>query len=493
MRLIMVMYDTLNRRTLPNYGCTEVALPNFERLGREAVTFDTCYVGSLPCMPARRDLQTGRLSFLHRGWGPIEPFDDSVPEILKENGIYTHLVSDHDHYWEDGGATYHTRYSSWEIDRGQENDTWKGDLGDYEDTHSFGMQGEYAKIMGRARRQNAVNREYIRRQGFTPQTAVFDKGLEFIENNHSYDNWFLQIETFDPHEPFDAPEQYQKELGVDGFPYDWPAYGPVRENEAFIGEIRKKYLALLKSCDRSLGRVLDAMDQYDMWKDTMLIVNTDHGFLLGEHQWWAKNVMPMYNEISNIPLFIWDPRTAKKNERRMSLVQTHDLAPTILNFFGQEIPKDMTGKDLAPVIEKDQKVRDYALFGMFGGQVNITDGNYVYMRAPISEDNQPCYEYTLMPTDMNCRKNAAQLTSSSLREPFPFTKGMNVLKLPYTAGLWNAHRFGNLLYDLTADPLQLQPLEEPEKESEMIAALVKELEKCDAPKEQYERLGIQGI
>ncbi len=491
MRAIMVMYDTLNRRTLPNYGCTDTHLPHFERLGREAVTFDNCYVGSLPCMPARRDLQTGRLNFLHRGWGPIEPFDDSMPELLKEQGVYTHLISDHDHYWEDGGATYHTRYSTWEIERGQENDTWKGDLGQYEDTHSFGMTGEYGKLMGKARKQNAVNREYIKRQGFYPQTAVFDKGVEFIENNHKYQDWFLQIETFDPHEPFSAPEEFQKEYGTseEAFPYDWPAYNMVREDEAFVGELRKKYYALLSMCDQSLGRILEQMDRYDMWKDTMLIVNTDHGFLLGEHQWWGKNVMPMYHEISHIPLFIWNPQTGGKGERRNALVQTCDLMPTILEFFGKEIPKDVTGHSLKSVLEQDKKVREYAIFGMFGGHVNVTDGEYVYMRAPVSEENQPCYEYTLMPTDMNKRKPKLQMERATLAEPFSFTKNMPVLKLP-TRTYFNAHQYENALYHLAEDPNQLSPIENKEKEQELIAAMKREMEALDAPVEQYERLGI---
>ena len=491
MRLIMVMYDTLNRRTLPNYGCNEVELPGFQRLGSEAVTFDTCYVGSLPCMPARRDLHTGRISFLHRGWGPIEPFDDSVPEILKQQGVYTHLVSDHDHYWEDGGATYHTRYNSWEIDRGQENDVWKGDMGIYPDDHRFGLPEAFQKLMAGRRSQNAVNREYIRRQGFTPQQAIFDKGLEFIETNHGYDNWFLQIESFDPHEPFDAPAEDQQALGVEDFPYDWPPYAQIREDDAFIGKVRKKYLALLRACDRSLTRVMDMMDKYDMWKDTMLIVCTDHGFLLGEHNWWAKNSMPMYNEIANTPLFIWDPRYGKKNERRSALVQTQDLAPTILGFFGQEPTKDMTGKDLAPVIARDEKVRDYALFGIYGGQVNITDGHTLYMRAPVREDNQPCYEYTLMPTDMNRRKTGEQLCHAELTDGFSFTKGMKVLKLPVKNARINYHAYGNALYDLDKDPLQKMPLEDAEKEQQMIAAMEEQMKLNEAPEEQYIRLGLK--
>ena len=128
MKAIVVMFDSLNRRLLPPYGCDWVHAPNFQRLAERTVTFDNCYIGSMPCMPARREFHTGRYNFLHRSWGPLEPFDDSVPEILKENGIYTHLTTDHPHYFEDGGATYHTRYSSWEFNRGQEGDAWKGYL-----------------------------------------------------------------------------------------------------------------------------------------------------------------------------------------------------------------------------------------------------------------------------------------------------------------------------------------------------------------------------
>ena len=68
------------------------------------------------------------------------------------------------------------------------------------------------------------------------------------------------------------------------------------------------YAARVSQCDEYLGEFLDLMDEQDMWKDTMLIVCTDHGYMLGEHDWWAKIRMPWYNELANTPLFIWDPR-----------------------------------------------------------------------------------------------------------------------------------------------------------------------------------------
>src|SRR3569623_274163 len=115
MKAIMEMFDSLNRRFLPPYGCDWIHAPNFQRLAGRAVTFDNCYAGSMPCMPARRELHTGRYNFLHRSWGPLEPFDDSMPEMLTNAGVYTHFVTDHQHYWEDGGATFHNRFNTYEF------------------------------------------------------------------------------------------------------------------------------------------------------------------------------------------------------------------------------------------------------------------------------------------------------------------------------------------------------------------------------------------
>ena len=127
MRIVLAIFDTLNRRSLECYGGSSIKTPNFNRLSQNTITFDNHYVGSLPCMPARRELMTGRYNFLHRSWGPLEPFDNALPEILFEDaGVYSHLVTDHSHYWKDGGATYHSRFDSYEFVRGQEMDPWKG-------------------------------------------------------------------------------------------------------------------------------------------------------------------------------------------------------------------------------------------------------------------------------------------------------------------------------------------------------------------------------
>jgi len=499
LRAIMVMFDTLNRHFLPPYGCGWTHAPNFSRLAARSCTFDNCYVGSMPCMPARRELHTGRYNFLHRSWGPLEPFDDSAIEMMSASGVYTHLATDHQHYWEDGGATYHFRYSSFEFIRGQEGDPYIGDV--------EGMRGldkvnstasEFKKAMDR------VNRRHMPREEDMPQARTFAAGLKFIERNKGADRWFLQLECFDPHEPFFVPESY-KALYDDAYagePIDWPGYGRAEKDPAVREHVRKNYAALLSMCDAYLGKVLDIMDAHDMWKDTMLIVNTDHGYLLDEHDYWGKNIMPWYNETARIPLFIWDPRSGVAGERRRSLVQTIDHPVTLLDFFGIEKTPDMEGRSLAGVIRSDDMARDAALFGMFGCHVCVTDGRYVYMRGIGDGDNTPLCQYTYMPMHLYNMFSVEELQTAELADPFPFTKGCRPMKI--RSGRWvdrdtharigyvdAEHIHENLLFDLETDPGQLHPMNDPALEAEMLEKLVDLMRKNGAPPEQYERLKIR--
>lgn len=486
MKAIMVMFDTLNRRMLPSYGCDWTHLPNFRRLAEQTVVFDNSYVGSMPCMPARRELHTGRYNFMHRSWGPLEPYDDSMPELLKDNGIYSHLITDHQHYWEDGGATYHSRYNSYEFIRGQEGDTWKGHLSDPDIPPQL-IERPHSIV-----RQDWINRGYIKEESDFPQAQTFEAGIHFINKNYNEDNWFLQLETFDPHEPFHAPERFRALYPhtYSGKHFDWPPYDKVTQSQEEVEHVRYEYAALLSMCDEYLGKVLDLMDEKSMWEDTMLIVNTDHGFLLGEHDWWAKCLQPLYNEVAHTPLYIWDPRSKKRAERRQSLVQTIDLAPTLLEYFGVNIPPAMSGRPLREVVENDRPTRSAALYGVHGAHINCTDGRYVYMRAPVSRSNTPLYNYTLMPTHMRSRFAVHELQEIQLQPPFNFTKGVPLIKIE-SKGNGSYHEFGTLLFDLDHDPDQNFPLQDEEIERYMIQHMKRLMEEHDAPAEQYIRLGIE--
>lgn len=493
MKAIMVMFDSLNRHMLPPYGYEDIHAPNFARLAERTITFDNCYVGSMPCMPARRELHTGRINFLHRAWGPLEHYDDSMPEILKQNGIYTHLVSDHWHYWEEGGANYHLKYNTFEWARGQEGDPWKGRVKWDVPPHIDGRTDACG-------RQEYVNRWYMREEKDQAIAVNFANGLQFIEENHMEDNWFLQLESFDPHEPFFSPESYHELYpdDYDGIMFDWPGYHTVREDEAAQQHCINRYKALVSMCDNYLGKVLDAMDKYDLWKDTMLIVNTDHGFLLTEHNWWGKVMMPYYNEISHIPFFLWDPRAKIKGERRNALIQMIDLAPTLLEYFGLDIPVDMQGKPLKETIVNDEPIREFALFGQHGVHVNVTDGQYVYMRIPAPGKDQELYNYMQHLDSYPGAVGIEEMKTAKIHPGFDFTKGSPVIKIKGGSGIKSLDfppktllEYDHLLFDVINDPQQQNPLKDEAIEERMIRGMVKLMKENDSPLEQYTRLGLE--
>ena len=503
MRVILCLFDSLNRLALGCYGGTSVRTPNFDRFSERAITFDTHYVGSLPCMPARRDMHTGRLNFMHRSWGPLEPFDNSFPELLSEQGIYSHLISDHLHYFEDGGSTYHTRYSSWDFIRGQEYDPWKAmvqpPIERFKEMYS---EKNYTFERGRGSRlQHMINRDFMRDEADFPGPQCFTAGFEFIKRNHTADDWFLQIECFDPHEPFFAPERFRQQYktGYNGPILDWPFYEKVQNSPQEIAEIRANYAALVAMCDDYFGQLLDQFDHYNLWHDTALILTTDHGFLLAEHDWWGKNRMPYFEEISHIPLLVYHPDAkAYAGDRRSTLTQTTDIMPTVLDCFNLPLPIEVCGHSLLQNLNQEQALRDTAIFGMFGGPIGATDGHYAYYLYPKDLMAPGLHEYTLMPMHLNTLFTPKELQTATLATPFDFTKGVPTLRID---AMQDARRIpihdgqafgdtGTKLYDLVQDPNQQQPIQNEAVENQLRAGMKAVLQAHDSPQELYTRYGL---
>lgn len=490
MKTIILMFDSLQKSMLSAYGNNEVITPNFMRLKQHSVMFDQCYVGSMPCMPARRDLQCGRLNFLHRSWGPMEPWDNSSPELLKKHGIYSHMITDHKHYWRDGGSNYHTKFHSYEFVRGQEGDAWKGDIKRENVVSSLGEPPTMEKYKATSRNQDVVNRKYMKSEEDHPMYRTVQGGLEFIDTNHLEDDFFLQIECFDPHEPFFVPQKYLDMYGMNEEFNGWPPYYFDNLDGSLSNKIKIYYKALITMCDAYVGKVLDKMDEYNLWEDTMFILTTDHGLLLGEHAWWGKNIMPMYNEIANIPFFLYDPVTKKQNEVCHEVIQNIDVAATLLDFYQIEKPEEMLGTSILPML-KGEHGRGYAFFGYHGSNINISDGRYVYMRSPIHKEVE-AFEYTLMPAHMSSPFSVSELSTLELHPAFDFTKGLSMLKIPCGRSMQsNANRFGKRLYDIQSDPLQLHPIHDEAVELRLVKQMQRIMQENDAPSEVYKIYGLE--
>lgn len=502
MKTVFVLFDSLNRAALGCYGSKEVATPNFDRFSKRALTFDRHYVGSLPCMPARRDIHTGRLNFMHRSWGPLEPFDNSMPQMLAEAGVYTHLISDHFHYFEDGGATYHSRYKTWEFVRGQEYDPWIAMVQPPLERFKKEFSDKHYNVPTEPKRlQHQVNREILREEHEFPGPQCFERAFAFLDMNRDADNWMLHLECFDPHEPFHAPEKYKAAYRTSyaGGILDWPKYAPVRESPEEIAEIRANYAALVSMCDAYFGKLLDYFDAHHLWKDTCLVLTTDHGFLLSEHDWWGKNLTPYYEEISHIPMIMHHPDFAgRAGERVSSLTQTVDLMPTLLDIHGVAIPAEVTGSSIM-WIARGEASHDALLFGMFGGPVAITDGRYSYFLYPKNLFDESLGEYTMMPMHMKGFFSSDELATATVAEPFDFTKGLKVTR--YKA-LKSARRppgldgtkfgaFATAVYDNVNDPNQLNPIRDGAREDRFKHRMAQLLAVHDTPPEFFEWVGLR--
>lgn len=491
MKVLFVILDTLRRDFLEPYGNAWVKTPNIARLAERSLVFDNHWVGSLPCMPARREFMTGRHNFLERGWGPLEPFDDVLPEWLRRTEptpVFSHLITDHYHYFYLGGEGHNNSFNTWQFERGQESDMWisRVDLPALPPT------------MNRAahRRQNDLNRLAQREEHEFSGPRCVEHAVRWLDDNRASDNWFLQLELFDPHEPFYVVPKYLEMYADrwDGPLYDWPDYGVCKDDPAAVEHIRACYAALLTMTDHWLGKLWDKLDALDAWRDTMVVLTTDHGSMLGEHEYWMKNTMPVYNEIARIPLIAHLPGSARAGGRVPSLTQTTDLMPTFLDWFGAPSPPHLHGTSLRPVMEGAASVHDSLIYGYFGMALNATDGRYTYFRNPLAAETT-VYAYTSMPTQFHGFMSREALAEAQMDRFMGHTYNIPVFKVPQTGRAPHRHDAGayeprHELYDIAADPGQHQPLDDPALEQRFCDLLRGRLERVKAPAGHAERLGL---
>ena len=500
MRTLFIVMDSLNRHFLSAYaqGTAHqdlVALtPNIDRLAQRGVVFDNHYCGSMPCMPARRELFTGRLNFLETPWSPLMPWDDCLqPELRRQKGTYSHLITDHYHYFHSGGEGYHTRFDTWEFERGQEGDVWRP-LVEEPATPNF---------RGKNRRAYWVNREFmdLERDGDYPTPRCFQRAIEFVDNNHESDNWHLHLEVFDPHEPFMCPSRYREMYG-DTWPtdrhFDWPSYAPVEEGPEAVEHIRRSYCGALTMADLWLGKLLDRLDELDMWKDTAVVLTTDHGHLLGDHGYWAKNYMFDYQELVHIPLIVCAPDAAAAGapgsaatgagQRVQALTATMDLMPTFCDWFGAEVPAHVHGRSIQHLLEGHETHHDAVLYGYFGKDINLTDGHYTYCRQPLPDSI--AHHHTLMPCSFADFHGRQQLARAEMGVFLPHTHDVPHLRMAVPS---HRHRDApdyNPIYDVLEDPRQQYPIRDAALETRLAGQMRELMQRCDAPESQYTRVGL---
>lgn len=497
MNVILILCDTLKldhcgpyHRDKPLNQCWSdeapawhVPTPNMDRLAERGTVFENAYCGSSPCMPARRDIYTGRYEFLERGWGPLDEDDLDLPRqisgepnrslhrVLSEGDNVSYLVTDHFHLWEQGSGNYHMGYTGFDFIRGAEADNWM--------THPLSgfLMPEHDRDNKNERHWRNVH--HIRQSEedwFCAQ--VFGKASDWLEQNHTHNDFYLHIDCFDPHEPWDPPQELVAMFDEHAYDVEgWtgaPPYSKWRDTltEEQFNSFRARYAAKVVLVDRWLGHLLDTMDRLNLWDDTMIIFTSDHGTFNGDHGRIGKLMTHMFDAISHIPLIISHPQYGQ-GERRTQLAQLVDLYPTVLEALDKPIPENRHGISLLPVLENQETVvRDYAISGVFGHSMMYTDGEWTLHQSP-NDDNKPLYWHGYHHSKFLTYELGDYVDSKRLA----------------SCTTWGDPTWLSYKPD---DPNELMNLAEQEKEklTELQAHLKQTLINLNAPSEQLERLQL---
>lgn len=495
--VILILLDSLNLHMLGCYGGREFATPNIDRLAQRSLKFTSHYVGSLPCMPARHDILCGALDFLWKPWGSVEIWEDAITARLSAAGVVSQLITDHPHLFERGGENYHVDFGAWEYQRGGEGDLWKT----RPDPSWAG-----APSFGRGRMPYDNSRGHFRGEADFPGPRTLAAGARWLaENAAAHERFFLMIDEFDPHEPFDTPEPYASLYDPEwtGPHLIWPPYvvggvakGVLSEREG--RQVRASYGAKLTMIDKWLGVMLDAIDAAALWNDTLVILVTDHGHYHGEKDIWGKPGAPLYQPMAHIPLLMAAPGVAAGE--CPALTTSVDLFATLEAVFALPSARHAThGVSLLPLLSGEtDAVRGHVLAGVWGREVHLIEKDLKYARAPAGA-NAPLAMYSnrwsTMPTHTLPLSRELPLPDERAMLARMPGSAVPVLRQIWEAGdavpYWAASRFsGHHLYDLAGDPDEEVNLAGGAQEAAAAERLTAALRAVEAPEVQFRRLGL---
>ena len=459
--VILIQLDSLNRHFLPCYGNDWIKAPNLTDFARRAATFDRHYTGSLPCMPARREIWAGTEELWWRGWGPLEPWDRPIAYLAGRQGVVSQLVTDHYHFFEWGSHNYNYDFTGYDFIRGHEYDNWR--------TDPLGPIPDWARVMVERFEDSRI---YLRNvQDFDREEDFFAPRVmrataDWLDRNHQQPHFFLQVDCFDVHEPFHVPEPYRSlYTDADYRRYSpWPIYGRVDRGRSALPPdelewVRAQFAGKLTMVDTWLGHVFDRLERYRLLDRTCVIVTTDHGHYLGDHGWIGKPGAPLYHTLCHIPLLAWYPGGPHNGGRVAATTQTVDLYATVLDLLGVEVPAlaNIHSRTFAPVLRGETAAhRDHAVYGYANQRVGITSGDWTLLR-----DHDPAggaaYWYTQQVEQVRTRSFGARrerLFTSPDLVPGGFLPGVEMPVWRMPTGWSPEPPRDDLLFNNQADPGQ---------------------------------------
>ena len=410
--IILIVSDTFRYDLITGdfivKGGVRATLPHLSALSQSSVKFTRHYTASFPTVPNRHDLLTGRYTFTYADWEPLPRNEVTLPMMLKKAGYTSMLIADTPHIFKDG-FNYDRGFDAWEWIRGQENDRYRTD------PREVKLPCRPEKLRNVETTIQHIRNNFLRQfeeDWTTAKTAI--AAIRWLERNYK-DNapFFLYVDFFDPHEPWDPPREFVERYdpGYEGEEVIYPAYGPsdyLTKDE--LAHCRALYAGEATFVDKWIGRIIEKVEELGLWENTALIFTSDHGFYFGEHGLIGKSIImgdvhgwaPLYEEVAHIPLLIRLPdKLGVRSLTVGELTQPQDVTATILNLAGLDIKTE--GRSLIPLIEGEvESWRDFAIStpplvrGAVGGlRPTITTKDWSLILAS-AETTIPKEEYTMV-------------------------------------------------------------------------------------------------
>jgi iduronate 2-sulfatase len=393
--VLFIISDDLTATALSCYGNKVCQTPNIDRLASQGTRFTKAYCQGTYCGPSRASFMSGYYPHAIKmlGYGSPRPAIGeraTWAQHFKNNGYYTARVSKIFHMGVPGGIEKGTDGAddpaSWTERFNSAGPEWKA-LGDGEtlennaDGRKPGPVGGNTFVVVEADGNDLVHSD--------GKTAA--KAVELIKQ-HKDKPFFLGVGFVRPHVPFVAPRKdytgflpYSKMQLPPKLKDDWadiPKAGinyktsknmkmdVRRQKKAFGG-----YYASVVFMDRMVGQVLDGLKEAGLDEKTIVIFTSDHGYHLGEHDFWAK--VSLHDESAAVPLIIRMP--GKKPAVCHSLVELLDLYPTLSNLCGLKVPERLQGKDISKMMTDPAKEVRSAAFSVNGKGFLLREENWAYI------------------------------------------------------------------------------------------------------------------
>ena len=393
--ILFIISDDLTATALSCYGNKVCKTPNIDRLASQGTRFTKAYCQGTYCGPSRASFMSGYYPHAIKmlGYGSPRPAIGeraTWAQHFKNNGYHTARVSKIFHMGVPGGIEKGTDGAddpaSWTERFNSAGPEWKapGDgetLENNADGRKPGPVGGNTFVVVEADGDDLVHSD--------GKTAA--KAVELIKQ-HKDKPFFLGVGFVRPHVPFVAPRKdytdflpYAKMQLPPKLKEDWadiPKAGinyktsknmkmDVRRQKKAVGG----YYASVAFMDRMVGQVLDGLKEAGLDDNTIVIFTSDHGYHLGEHDFWAK--VSLHDESAAVPLIIRMP--GKKPAVCHSLVELLDLYPTLSNLCGLKVPGRLQGKDISEMMTDPAKEVRSAAFSVNGKGFLLREENWAYI------------------------------------------------------------------------------------------------------------------